>query len=69
MPSVLLVRVSLSDHVHREFLHPTYDDFKDRTAWSLFNAFTHVLAGRVAGNPRATQNLHNVIDGVCEQVA
>lgn len=44
-------------------------DWGDRTAWRLFNAVTYSLEGRVAENPRATTELHDVIDGVCEEVA
>jgi hypothetical protein len=40
----------------------------DRTAWRLFNAVTFTLAGKVAEHPMLTQELHTVIDGICEQV-
>lgn len=43
-------------------------DWGDRTAWRLFNAATHVLAGRVAENPVITRQLHQIIDGVCQHV-
>ena len=64
-----IINVQRIAEVEREWENPAYDDFQDRNAWSLFNAFTHVLAGRVACNPQSTQKLHNVIDGVCERVA
>lgn len=54
--------------VFTEWEHPSHDVFEDRNAWSMFNAFTHVLAGKVAGNPLSTRNLHNVIDGVCKEI-
>jgi len=38
-------------------------DWGERTAWRLFIATTHVLAGRVAENPVITRQLHQVIDG------
>lgn len=43
-------------------------DWGDRTAWRLFNATTFALTGRVAEDPRTTQTLHNVIDGVCQRL-
>lgn len=59
-------------HIQRaltEWENPTYDDFAMRNAWSIFNAITHCMAGRVVGNPGATQRLHAVLDGVCDQLA
>jgi hypothetical protein len=41
-------------------------DWGHRTAWRLFNAATHILAGRVAENPVITRQLPQVIDGVCQ---
>lgn len=43
-------------------------DWGNRTAWRLFNAATFALAGKVAERPQLTQDLHQVIDGVCETV-
>lgn len=43
-------------------------DWGDRTAWRLFNATTLALEGRVAENPKCTQELHAVIDGVCQEI-
>lgn len=63
-----IINVQRIAEVNREWESPTHDDFAPRTAWSMFNAFTHVLAGKVSGNPIATQRLHNVIDGVCKEV-
>lgn len=51
--------------VWKEFAEPTFKDFDERTAWRLFNAATFVLNGRVLGEPRNTQIVHEVIDGVC----
>jgi hypothetical protein len=39
-----------------------------RTAWRLFNTATFALAGKVAERPDLTEQLHKVIDGVCETV-
>lgn len=44
---------------------PPYD-WGDKNCWRLFNAVTLALAGKVAENPRATRQLHEVIDGFCE---
>ncbi len=44
-------------------------DWGDKTAWRLFNAATHALEGFVAESPEVTANLHQVIDGVCVEVA
>lgn len=30
-------------HFHEEFMKPTYDEFKDRNAWSLYNAATTMI--------------------------
>ncbi len=63
-----VINVQRIAEVHSEWESPTYADFAPRNAWSLFNAFTHVLAGKIAGNPGSTKKLHTVIDGVCEHV-
>ena len=47
--------------------HPPHA-WGDRTAWRLFNATTYTLEGRVAENPKITQQLHSVIDGVCQVI-
>jgi hypothetical protein len=43
-------------------------DWGGKTAWRLFNAATLALSGKVAERPVLTQQLHKVIDGVCETV-
>lgn len=47
---------------------PPYD-WGEKSAWRLFNATTYALNGRVAEDPRTTQRLHEVIDGVCHELA
>lgn len=37
----------------KEWEEPTYEDFRPRTAWSLFNAFTEVLKPRAVAAPQA----------------
>jgi hypothetical protein len=51
-------------HVLKAYNEPPHD-WGDKTAWRLFNAATHTLAGKVSERPLLTQELHNVIDGVC----
>lgn len=43
-------------------------EWGDKTAWRLFNATTHALAGKVSEDPSLTRRLHTIIDGVCETV-
>ncbi len=40
-------------NVIREWRTPSCGEFEDRTVWSLFNAFTTVLAGRALRQPQA----------------
>jgi hypothetical protein len=44
---------------------PNHPEFKPRTAWSMFNAFTEVLKGNLNELPKRTQALHGVMDGHC----
>ena len=55
--------------VEREWAHPSFEELEETgpTAWRLFNAVTFVLNGRIIGEPKSTQNLHRIIDGVCVQ--
>jgi hypothetical protein len=52
--------------VLKEWREPEFEEFEDRTAWSLFNAFTRVLSGRFASNPQAfvahTMQLHHLLE-------
>jgi len=52
--------------VLREWRTPEHADFEPRNAWSLFNAFTHVVgAGSVWTIAKRTQVLHGVFDARC----
>ncbi len=42
--------------VCKEWEEPRYEDFKPRTAWSLFNAFTEILKPRSVSAPQAFVN-------------
>lgn len=54
-------------HVLKAYDEPPHD-WGSKTAWRLWNAATFALAGKVAERPLLTQELHQVIDGVCEIV-
>ena len=51
--------------VNQAWRNPEFDDFKERTAWSLFNAFTSALSGAVIGNFQSTPALHGLMDTHC----
>ena len=38
--------------VIKEWREPSFEDFADRTLWSLFNAFTTVMNDRAKTNPQ-----------------
>jgi hypothetical protein len=48
--------------VLKEWREPSHPEFKDRTAWRLFNAFTEVLKGHLHMLPGRTQALHGLFD-------
>lgn len=50
--------------VLREWRTPSHDEFKPRTAWSLFNAVTEGLKGAYTMLPRRTITLHGMLDAV-----
>lgn len=50
--------------VSEQWERPTHD-WGGRTGWRLFNAATFALTGKVAERPRATADLHQIIEGVC----
>ena len=47
-----IVSHRLLPRVIHEWRAPSFVDFTDRTAWSLLNAFTTVLGGRLESNPQ-----------------
>lgn len=51
--------------VLNEWKEPRHDEFKPRTAWSMFNAFTEVLKESPAQLPDRTIKLHRVFDDFC----
>lgn len=49
-----------------EWYQPSFEDFRERTAWSLFNAFTFSLKGTGAlALPERTMELHGLFDVEC----
>lgn len=52
-------------HVIKEWREPRYEEFQDRTLWSLLNSFTTVMNDRVKSNPqrhaRATMRLQALL--------
>lgn len=62
-----VINVQRIAQVERQWQEPECD-WGDKTAWRLFNAATFTLNGKVAENPIVTKQLHDIIDGVCEEV-
>jgi hypothetical protein len=52
--------------VIKEWREPSFDEFRSRTAWSLFNAVTTVLRPRAEKQPQAfvaqTMQLHHLLE-------
>jgi len=48
--------------VLKEWREPSHPEFGDRSAWSLFNAFTEVLKGNLPELPKRTEVLHGLFD-------
>jgi hypothetical protein len=48
--------------VIKEWREPSHPEFGDRTAWSLFNAFTEILKGNLPELPKRTEALHGLFD-------
>jgi hypothetical protein len=54
-------------HVDREYRNPRHEEFKGRSVWSLFNAFTEVYKGDnpFADLPERSRRLTTLMDGFC----
>ncbi len=52
--------------VLKEYREPQHEEFRPRTAWSLFNAFTEVAKGNATQALKRTQSLHGLMDSVCQ---
>jgi hypothetical protein len=64
-----VINVQRIPDVLAQWEEPTFPALEERNAWRLFNAVTHALTGRVMDNPASTPKLHQILDGVCEEVA
>lgn len=60
-----VINVTRIQDVLEAYEHPDFEWGDQRTAWRLFNATTFALTGKVTENPKATSDLHSIIDGVC----
>jgi hypothetical protein len=63
-----IINVQRIADVAQEWDAPRFPNLEQRTAWRLFNAVTFALNGRVMDKPDATPRLHQIIDGVCQEV-
>jgi hypothetical protein len=52
-------------HVLKEWREPQHEEFRPRTGWSMFNAFTEVIKGNVAMSLTRTTKLHGLMDSYC----
>ena len=57
---------SKAQKVINEYMAPRHQDFEDRNAWSLFNAFTEVLKESPTMLRERSIKLHSVFDEHCE---
>lgn len=64
-----VINVQRIADVDQEWREPSFEELAEEwNAWRLFNAVTFVLNGRIVGEPKTTQDLHRIIDGVCTRV-
>lgn len=59
-----IINVTRIEQVLNAYDNPPHD-WGEKTAWRFFNATTYALTGRVAENPAATSQLHDIIDAFC----
>ena len=52
-------------HMIDVYDNPSYDEYGKNTAWTMFNAGTEVVRGKLGKLPKVTMNLHQVLDGEC----
>jgi hypothetical protein len=68
-----MLSVNHLPRVIEEWRHPSFDDFRPRTAWSLLNAFTTVLRERAQQNPAKfaiqSMRLNALLEPAQEEVA
>jgi hypothetical protein len=61
-----VVNIQRVPEIVEGFHKPPHEEWGDHTAWTLFNATTAALNGRVAENPGSTAQLHKVLDAVVD---
>jgi hypothetical protein len=62
-----VVSASKIPRVLEAYREPSHDEFRPRTVWSAFNAFTEVLKGfDLQDLPRRTRALHGLCDMLCK---
>lgn len=59
-----IISVQKIADVHEQWQRPVHP-WGPKTGWRLFNAATFALTGKVAERPKATADLHQIIDQVC----
>jgi hypothetical protein len=64
-----VINIQRVPDVVNEWEKPSFPDLEERSAWRLLNATTYALRGRVMERTEATPKLHQILDGVCEEVA
>jgi hypothetical protein len=64
-----VVTITRVPELLKEYAKPRHAEWGERKAWTLFNATTQILEGRVAEDPSITTRLHKIIDGVCDKIA
>ena len=62
-----VINLQRIDDAINEWQAPTYD-WGGKTGWRLFNAVTFILSNKVIAQPKLTQDLHRILDDVCECV-
>ena len=62
-----VIGVQAIAHVLKTYDEPPHD-WGGRTAWRLFNSATFALSGKISEKPALTRRLHEIIEGVCEEV-
>ena len=61
-----VVPVTKLPAVLKQWREPNHPEFKERTAWSLFNSFTEVLKdSNIFNKPKAGMALHGIMDRMC----
>ena len=52
-------------HIINIYDSPTHEEYGENTAWTLFNAATEAVKGKLGKLPKTTMGVHNILDGEC----